>query len=123
MQMKRSIHHIYILIIVAATAAVVAAACATSSGSLPTAEQLLHPVQAGADENTEALNRGRALLVTQCATCHRLYWPREYSPEEWEGIIRKMGRSASLSKGQIEEIQAYMRLASLSERQKTDAPE
>jgi hypothetical protein len=118
MQMKKLARFRNVVIAIAATATVAAVGCTTSSGSLPPPEQLMTSSTTGVDADIAALKRGRALVITECATCHRLYWPHEYSPEEWEGILRKMGRLASLSEGQIRDIQIYMRAASGAQHEK-----
>jgi hypothetical protein len=84
-----------------------AAACATTGGSGLTSAQLKAQ---GVDEG--AFRRGRALSVTECAECHRLYRPSEYSPEEWGPISRKMGARASLGKDQIADMELYFVTAS-----------
>jgi mono/diheme cytochrome c family protein len=82
----------------------------------PTAGQLPIPAELAAPQAQEAiLRRGRALAVTKCATCHRLYWPREYPPEAWPGIVRSMGRQASLSESQGALVEAYYVAGSKSE--------
>ncbi len=85
--------------------------CATNRGSLPTAEQLVgHPL---ADvTQLETFRYGRSLAVTECATCHRFFWPHEYPPTEWPQIIRNMGRRASLDEAQINALTDYFVSAS-----------
>jgi len=77
-------------------------ACATTSGPALTDEQM---AELGVDE--ALLARGRALAVTECAECHRFYWPREYSSAEWPNIIKKMGDRASLRRSDIEALELY----------------
>jgi len=82
----------------------------------PKADQLPIPAELAAPQAQEAiLRRGRALAVTKCATCHRLYWPREYPPEAWPGIVRNMARQASLSESQGALVEAYYVAGSRSE--------
>lgn len=81
--------------------------CTSSSGSLPMPGELVtRGTPAGAD--TAALRRGRALAATECASCHRFYWPHEYTQKEWPAIVRKMGNLASLSESQIEDLELYL---------------
>ena len=93
----------FTITIMAILVAALFAGCATTSSPMLTSEEL---EELGVDEAT--LRRGRILAVTECAACHRFYWPSEYSPEEWPPIIRKMGNRASLSKDQVSELEAYM---------------
>jgi mono/diheme cytochrome c family protein len=76
--------------------------CATNQVAVLTSEQM---AAQGIDET--ALRRGRALAMTECTECHRFYRPHEYSPEQWPGIIERMGRRASLSGSQIEDVRLY----------------
>jgi uncharacterized protein with PIN domain len=76
--------------------------CATTSEPVLTSEQM---AARGIDE--AAMRRGRALAMTECTECHRYYWPHEYSVEQWRGIVKKMGKRASLSKSQIEDLELY----------------
>lgn len=94
-------------------------ACATSTGTMPTVEQLSvgNALSEGADKM--ALMQGRALAVTECSACHRLYWPDQFSPRAWPGILRKMGREASLSHDQIKSIELYYVTASRAARNPT----
>ncbi len=76
--------------------------CATTGEPALTAESM---AAEGIDE--AGLRRGRVLAVTGCAECHRFYWPHEYSPEEWPGIVKKMGNRASLSSEQTDDVELY----------------
>jgi hypothetical protein len=88
------------------------AACATSARSLPTAGQLLQSGGVPEGVGRNALKNGRALAVTQCAGCHRFFYPEEYTPENWALIIRRMGKLSSLDKKQAREITQYFQTAS-----------
>ena len=92
------------------------AGCSASSGSLLTAAQMVSYGLASEDVDMDALRKGRALVVRECAACHRFYFPKEYSPEEWPSIIRKMGKRMSLDKRDIADLDLYFQLASSSER-------
>jgi hypothetical protein len=76
--------------------------CVATPDAPMTSEQM---ASQGVDET--ALRRGRALATTECAGCHRFYWPHEYSPEQWPRIIGKMGKRASLSSSQAEDVSLY----------------
>ena len=87
-------------------------ACGTYTGSLPTPEQLAASVGINKGLDTDSLRRGRALAVTECVACHRFFYPREYSPEEWNEIILKKAKRLSLGKKQMEDIGFYLTTAS-----------
>jgi hypothetical protein len=50
--------------------------------------------------------------VTECATCHRLFLPAEYTPEQWGGIVKRMAARASLSGDQAADLLLYLSSAS-----------
>ena len=76
--------------------------CATTLEPGITSEQM-----AAQDIDEAVLRRGRALAMTECTECHRYYWPHEYSIEQWRGIVKKMGKRASLSSSQTEAVELY----------------
>lgn len=88
--------------------------CAAGKASIPTADELgaAGALPGGADP--DALRRGRVVLVTECAACHRLFWPNEYSPEQWRPIVKRMAGRASLSGGQAADLLLYLSTASRS---------
>ncbi|MBI5118588.1 hypothetical protein HZA56_19135 [Candidatus Poribacteria bacterium] len=90
--------------------------CATASGTMPSPGQLAAGGVAASEADMAALGRGRALAVTECTTCHRLYWPHEYPAEAWPGIVRKMGPRASLTGDQMEDLSVYLVTASKAAR-------
>ena len=90
-------------------------ACKNYTASLPTPEHLVKYGQVSEGVDKDSLTRGRSLAVTECAGCHRFYFPREYSPEEWNRIIRKKAKRLSLGKEQIEDINLYFQTASRTE--------
>jgi mono/diheme cytochrome c family protein len=100
---------IFIVAVLALAAGI--AGCAAGKTSIPTAEDL-HAAGAlprGAD--LDALRRGRAILVTECAACHRLFLPDEYSPERWRGIVKRMAGRASLAEDQAADLLRYLSAA------------
>ncbi|MGB5196695.1 MAG: cytochrome c [Candidatus Deferrimicrobium sp.] len=86
--------------------------CAAGKASIPTAEELLAAGALSKEADPAALRRGRAVFVTECAACHRLFLPGEYSPEQWRGIVRRMSPRASLSGEQAADLERYLRAAS-----------
>jgi hypothetical protein len=104
----RYAHSIFIGVLLCA----ILIACKTSTGSFPTPEKLVKSDDISEGIDKESLTRGRALAVTECAGCHRFYFPREYSPSEWNRIIRKKAKRLSLGKEQIADINLYFQTAS-----------
>lgn len=92
------------------------AGCAGGRSSVPTADELfaVGAVPAGAD--VDAVRRGRAIFVTECGACHRLYLPSDYTPEEWRDIAGRMAVRASLGAEQAADLDAYLAAASRAGR-------
>ena len=109
----RYAHFIFIF----ALLSVICYGCSTPYGLLPTAEILLKYDIDPKPADVKAVNRGRALSLRECSACHRFYFPKEYSPEEWPKIIRKMGKRMSLDKKQTEDLNLYFQLASKALRE------
>ena len=113
------------LALVAVAGAILTAAqtgCVTAPNSFYTPGELaqLGAVPPGAE--LAPLRRGRALAITECAECHRLYHPNEYPPRAWRGIAESMGRRASLSQDDIAALQAYLTVAAAHARAGNGAP-
>ena len=100
------------MVLVIASLAAGFSGCAGTRAALPTPEELAASGVLPKEADAEALRRGRAVFVTECAACHRLYWPNEYSPEQWHGIVKKMAGRASLSGSQSADLDLYLSVAS-----------
>jgi cytochrome c5 len=90
--------------------------CAAGKASIPTADALSAAGGLSGETDMAALRRGRAIFVTECAACHRLFLPAEYSPEQWGGIVARMAQRASLSGDQSEDLLLYLSAASRAGR-------
>ena len=112
--MPKSFLRIAIVVVSLAAAGAMAgiSGCAATSTSFPAAEEhsATGVLNGGAD--AESLRRGRAIFVTECAACHRLFSPGDYSPDQWRGIVTRMARRASLSGGQAADLELYLSAAS-----------
>ncbi len=86
--------------------------CAAGKASIPTADALGAAGGLSGGTDAAALRRGRAVFVTECAACHRLFLPAEYSPEQWRGIVKRMSARASLSGDQAADLYLYLSTAS-----------
>lgn len=106
-------------IVAGAAVAVIAilSGCMTPSGSMPMAEELAGPAAMLANSDLDGLRRGRVLAITECAKCHRQYWPNEYAPESWPSIVRDMGARASMNQGQVGDLEKYFVVASHVQRE------
>jgi len=100
---------IFLVAVVALAAGV--AGCAAGKASIPTAEDLYATGALPRGADLDALRRGRAILVTECAACHRLFLPEEYSPERWRGIVKRMAGRASLAEDQAADLLRYLSAA------------
>lgn len=104
------------VVVLAAGLAAGAAGCAASRQALPTAEEIVASGAAPAGADAEALRRGRDTYITECAGCHRLYVPSEYTPNAWRPIARRMGERISLGEDEIADLLAYLTAASRAGR-------
>jgi len=89
------------------------AGCAAGKAAIPTADELHAGGALPIGADLDALRRGRAIFVTECAACHRLFPPNAYSPEQWRGIVKRMSRRASLGGDQAADLEQYLSAASL----------
>jgi hypothetical protein len=87
-------------------------ACAAGKASIPTAEEMRASGAIPAGTDLDALRRGRAIMVTECSACHKLFLPAEYSPEQWRGIVKRMAARASLGGDQAADLELYLSVAS-----------
>lgn len=102
-----------ILALLAATGVVAGlSGCAAGKASIPTADELGAVGALPRGTGLDALRRGRAVLVTECAACHRLFLPHEYTPEQWRGIVKRMADRASLGRDQAADLELYLAVSS-----------
>jgi len=94
--------------------------CANHCTVLPTAEDV---VGLGAVQGDDycAVQRGRALVVTECTECHRFFWPHEYPASAWPSLMQDMGSKSVLTKRQIGDMTKYMVAASRLTRGGTES--
>jgi hypothetical protein len=62
----------------------------------------------GAELSALELKTARKIYVGKCAKCHKLYDPKQYSPEKWNEWMEKMNRKARLKPEQIELLARYL---------------
>lgn len=62
--------------------------------------------------NMVALNpnqfQGKTLFEANCAKCHRLYAPNEFSKEAWKPILKRMQANTDLNDAQTEQVFDYL---------------
>lgn len=83
---------------------------------VPTPEQLAAAGAVPRDADMAALARGRAIYLTECGACHRLFAPGDYSPQEWTRIVGRMAPRASLDGRQAADLALYLSVASGGEK-------
>ncbi|MCK9411682.1 MAG: hypothetical protein M0Q53_05220 [Prolixibacteraceae bacterium] len=59
-------------------------------------------------ETLSALQKGRAIYITKCGSCHTLYLPEKYSTSEWRIQTGKMAVKAKLTDHEEELIIRYL---------------
>ncbi|HEY7587033.1 MAG TPA: hypothetical protein VH866_11050 [Candidatus Deferrimicrobiaceae bacterium] len=104
-------HRLLVTVLIVSLAACISA-CAAGKASIPTADEMRASGAIPAGTDLDALRRGRAIMVTECATCHRLFLPAEYPPEQWRGIVKRMAARASLGGDQAADLELYLSVAS-----------
>jgi len=90
--------------------------CAGGRATIPTADDLYAAGAIPTGINVAAVRKGRTVFVTECGSCHRLYLPSEYTPEEWLDIAGRMSMRASLGAEQEEDLKSYLTAASRADR-------
>jgi cytochrome c5 len=58
---------------------------------------------------TNDIAEGKELYENNCAKCHKLYNPNDYSDQDWLPILEVMKKKAKLSDLQHDKIYAYIR--------------
>ena len=100
----------FIFIILLSLAAL--AGCAPkigASGKTP-AGPLSPPAEA---TESSAIKWGKQLAVTKCIACHRFYFPKEYSPKEWDVILEQKRNRLSLTQSQVNNLAAFFKKGAL----------
>lgn len=57
---------------------------------------------------TTSLEEGKSLYESNCAKCHKLYEPTDFSKEDWKPIVREMQKKARLTDEQGTSIYNYL---------------
>ncbi len=57
---------------------------------------------------TAALAEGKNLFENNCAKCHKLYNPSDYSAEQWTPIVLRMQKQAKIQDAEREKIYNYL---------------
>ena len=57
---------------------------------------------------TPELAEGKTLFVNNCAKCHNLKNPNNYTPEEWKPILLRMQKKAKISDTDRDKIYNYV---------------
>lgn len=87
--------------------------CASKS-NIPTTEvKKIEPTVSVANESVTAvmtaeLAEGKSLYENNCAECHNLYSPKDFSAEQWKPIVARMQKKAHLEDLQGQKIYNYL---------------
>jgi hypothetical protein len=54
------------------------------------------------------LQEGRILYIDNCARCHSLYSPDNYTPTQWKGILNNMAPRTAMSASDILLVTKYL---------------
>lgn len=97
-----------------AALALIIYSCKSSSGTTaanetrPAATPAPATASAGPSVMTPELAEGKSLYDNNCAKCHRLFSPNEFSAEDWKPIVAKMQKKAHLDDLQGQKIYNYL---------------
>lgn len=72
------------------------------------APKVTTPVAEATKGLTPELAQGKMLFVNNCAKCHNLKNPNNYTPEEWKPILMRMQKKAKISDAEREKIYNYV---------------
>lgn len=59
-------------------------------------------------EMTSDQAEGKRIFETNCAKCHDLYNPKQFTAQQWEPILKRMQVKAQLDDTQREKIYSYI---------------
>jgi hypothetical protein len=79
---------------------------------LPSPAQLVKQGEHNGKYELSELEEGRTLFIKECASCHRHYWPAEYTPQRWREILHRHRKRGSLTQQQFAPLEKYLTLAS-----------
>jgi mono/diheme cytochrome c family protein len=100
-----------------ASSALSALGCASPFAHPSSADVVaLQPIDPGV--RLEDLERGRALYLSKCSSCHQLHEPQLFTPEAWPDKVHAMQREGRvhLSDPEALDMIRYLRAASLVAR-------
>lgn len=99
---------------VAALFSVVVFSCAPKVVVQPSEPAVIQPpkpvevVSAETPVSPEKLAEGKRLYDNNCAKCHKLFSPADYTREDWQPILVRMQRKARLDDIQMATVKAYV---------------
>lgn len=84
----------------------VVAPVATATPISPVAT--VEPVKTNTSVLTAEVAEGKNLYENNCAKCHKLFAPDDYSKEDWMPILTRMAKKAHLEDVETGKIYAYL---------------
>ena len=93
-----------------AVLSVIIYSCASKSNAPTASANETRPaaVKTPATAMTPELAEGKGLYENNCAKCHKLYAPSDFSSEEWKPIVARMQKKAHLDDLQGQKIYNYV---------------
>lgn len=98
-----------------AAIAVAAMVAACASRPLPPLDDSLRTTASSLRADLALVERGRALLVGECATCHEPVHPLDCSLAVWRDVMPRMLRKSELPPGDGRCVLAYVQLVRAAE--------
>lgn len=89
-------------------AALALVACESLDRVVPPVESRLIQLGAQRSHSPQMLQRGRAIYISQCATCHVAEPIAAYTVEQWRSILPDMADRTNLSPQETADVSAYV---------------
>jgi cytochrome c5 len=58
--------------------------------------------------SSEAISAGQIVYSNRCGRCHYLKTARDYTPQQWENILKSMIPKAKLNDDEAKQVTAYV---------------
>jgi hypothetical protein len=87
---------------------VLVAGCVRSTAPAPTEADVTRARAQWPAITIDELNRGHAIYVGHCGTCHLVPKPRDHRPEDWPAIVDSMSARAELTDDEEDLVVRYV---------------
>lgn len=64
--------------------------------------------KATTDDVSTVWKKAENLYQTRCSACHALHQPDEFTPNQWPGVLKEMGKNAALDQQDLDLVTAFL---------------